>query len=155
MASKVAIQRSRVVIIGAGFGGLSAAKALTGGPFNVTLADRYNYHLFQPLLYQVATAALSPADIAWPIRTVFRRQLNVSVVLVSTFELPLDLAPRSQRKTPPGERRGFRNQTAGGIGGLDDRPSPLVALYSDQVQPASILCKMRSSPAREQPEYAA
>ena len=117
MASKVAIQRSSVVIIGAGFGGLSAAKALTGGPFNVTLVDRYNYHLFQPLLYQVATAALSPADIAWPIRTVFRRQLNVSVVLVCTFELPLDLAPRSQRKTPPGERRGFRNLTAGGIGG--------------------------------------
>ncbi|MFZ2141556.1 MAG: NAD(P)/FAD-dependent oxidoreductase [Xanthobacteraceae bacterium] len=83
MASKVAIQRSRVVIIGAGFGGLSAAKALTGGPFNVTLVDRYNYHLFQPLLYQVATAALSPADIAWPIRTVFRRRLNVSVVLAN------------------------------------------------------------------------
>src|ERR1700730_15283858 len=83
MASKVAIQRSRVVIIGAGFGGLSAAKALTGGPFNVTLVDLYNYHLFQPLLYQVATAALSPADIAWPIRTVFRRQLNVSVVLAN------------------------------------------------------------------------
>ena len=83
MASKVAIQRSRVVIIGAGFGGLSAAKALTGGPFDVTLVDRYNYHLFQPLLYQVATAALSPADIAWPIRTVFRRQLNVNVVLAN------------------------------------------------------------------------
>ena len=121
MASKVAIQRSSVVIIGAGFGGLSAAKALTGGPFNVTLVDRYNYHLFQPLLYQVATAALSPADIAWPIRTVFRRQLNVSIVLVCTFELPLDLAPRSQRKTPPGERRGFRNLTGRVESGARDK----------------------------------
>ena len=115
-ASKVAIQRSRVVIIGAGFGGLSAAKALTGGPFNVTLVNRYNYHLFQPLLYQVATAALSPGDIAWPIRTVFRRQLNVSVVRVSTFELPLDLAPRSQRKTPPGKGGVFATRRPGGSG---------------------------------------
>jgi NADH:ubiquinone reductase (H+-translocating) len=77
MASKVAIQRSRVVIIGAAFGGLSAAKALAGGPFDVTLVDRYNYHLYQPLLYQVATAALSPADIASPIRTVFRRPAHL------------------------------------------------------------------------------
>ena len=83
MASNVAIQRSRVVIIGAGFGGLSAARALSGGPFDVTLVDRYNYHLFQPLLYQVATAALSPADIASPIRTIFRHQPNVSVVLAN------------------------------------------------------------------------
>ena len=79
MASNGAIQRSRVVIIGAGFGGLSTAKALSGGPFDVTVVDRYNYHLFQPLLYQVATAALSPADIASPIRTAFHRQHNVSV----------------------------------------------------------------------------
>ena len=83
MASNVAPQRSRVVIIGAGFGGLSAAKTLSGGPFDVTLVDRYNYHLFQPLLYQVATAALSPADIASPIRTIFRRRPNVSVVLAN------------------------------------------------------------------------
>ncbi len=83
MASNVAIQRSRVVIIGAGFGGLSAAKGLAGGAFDVTLVDRYNYHAFQPLLYQVATAALSPADIAAPIRTIFRRQRNVRVVLAN------------------------------------------------------------------------
>jgi NADH dehydrogenase len=83
MASNLAPQRSRVVIIGAGFGGLSAAKTLSGGPFDVTLVDRYNYHLFQPLLYQVATAALSPADIASPIRTIFRHQPNVSVVLAN------------------------------------------------------------------------
>jgi NADH dehydrogenase len=83
MASNVAIQWSRVVIIGAGFGGLSAAKGLSGGPFDVTLLDRYNYHLFQPLLYQGATAALSPADIASPIRTIFRHRPNVSVVLAN------------------------------------------------------------------------
>ena len=83
MTSNIAIQRPHVVIIGAGFGGLSAAKALSGAPFDVTLVDRYNYHLFQPLLYQVATAALSPADIASPIRTIFRRQPNVSVVLAN------------------------------------------------------------------------
>ena len=72
---------SRVVIIGAGFGGLSAAKALARGPFDVTLIDRYNYHLFQPLLYQVATAALSPSDIASPIRAEFHRRPNVNVML--------------------------------------------------------------------------
>src|SRR5215469_15622702 len=83
MASNVAIQRPRVVIIGAGFGGLSAAKSLAKAPFDVVLIDRYNYHMFQPLLYQVATAELSPADIAWPIRTMFRRQPNVSVVLAN------------------------------------------------------------------------
>ena len=58
----------RVVIVGAGFGGLSAAKALAGKPFDVTVIDQHNYHLFQPLLYQVATAGLSPAEIASPIR---------------------------------------------------------------------------------------
>jgi NADH:quinone reductase (non-electrogenic) len=72
---------SRVVIIGAGFGGLSAAKALARGPFDVTLIDRYNYHLFQPLLYQVATAALSPSDIASPIRAEFHRRRNLNVML--------------------------------------------------------------------------
>jgi NADH dehydrogenase len=72
-----------VVIIGAGFGGLSAAKSLAKAPFDVALIDRYNYHMFQPLLYQVATAALSPDDIAFPIRTVFRRAPNVRVVLAT------------------------------------------------------------------------
>ena len=83
MSSYVALKRPRVVIIGAGFGGLTAAKALAKAPFDVALIDRYNYHMFQPLLYQVATAALSPDDIAFPIRTVFRRKRNVSVMLAS------------------------------------------------------------------------
>src|SRR5258705_4205884 len=73
--------RPRVVIIGAGFGGLSAARGLAQGPFDVVVVDRHNYHLFQPLLYQVATAGLSPADIASPIRGILRRQQNASVIL--------------------------------------------------------------------------
>src|SRR4051812_13655629 len=70
-----------IVILGGGFGGLSAARALNDAPVRVTLIDRHNYHLFQPLLYQVATASLSPADIASPIRWVLRKQKNVEVVL--------------------------------------------------------------------------
>jgi len=58
----------RVVIVGGGFGGLAVARALKGLPTEVTLVDRQNHHCFQPLLYQVATAVISPADIAWPIR---------------------------------------------------------------------------------------
>ncbi len=73
--------RPKVVIIGAGFGGLSAAKALKHAPVDIEIVDRRNYHLFQPLLYQVATADLSPADIAWPIRAIFSRQANVAVTL--------------------------------------------------------------------------
>jgi len=69
------------VIVGAGFGGLTAAKALRRAPVQITVIDRSNYHLFQPLLYQVATADLSPADIAAPIRSILRRQHNTSVFL--------------------------------------------------------------------------
>jgi len=72
----------RVVIIGAGFGGLTAARALKSAPVEITVVDRRNFHLFQPLLYQVATAALSPGDIAWPIRSVFAGQKNVRVVMM-------------------------------------------------------------------------
>jgi NADH:ubiquinone reductase (H+-translocating) len=71
----------RVVIVGAGFGGLSAAKVLAGKPFDITVIDQHNYHLFQPLLYQVATAGLSPADIASPIRGILAREQNVNVIL--------------------------------------------------------------------------
>ena len=71
----------RIVIVGAGFGGLAAAKALGGSQARVTIVDRHNYHLFVPLLYQVATAALSPADIARPIRRLLARYKNIEVVL--------------------------------------------------------------------------
>jgi NADH dehydrogenase len=74
-------QRPHVVIIGAGFGGLQAAVTLGRAPVDVTIIDRQNYHCFQPLLYQVATAALSPADVAWPIRHILRRQANATVFM--------------------------------------------------------------------------
>ncbi len=70
-----------VVVVGAGFGGLEAARGLAGAPVRVTVVDRRNHYLFQPLLYQVATAALSPADIAYPIRSILRRQRNADVAL--------------------------------------------------------------------------
>ena len=77
----------RVVIIGGGFGGLDAARALAGADAQVTLLDRHNYHLFQPLLYQVATASLSPGDVASPIRWILRRQQNVEVLLANVREI--------------------------------------------------------------------
>lgn len=72
---------ARIVIVGVGFGGLAAARGLAKSPAEIVLVDRRNYHLFQPLLYQVATAALSPADIAWPIRALVSGQANTSVRL--------------------------------------------------------------------------
>jgi NADH dehydrogenase len=74
-------EKQRIVIVGAGFGGLSLAKGLARSSYDVTLIDRHNYHLFQPLLYQVATAALSPADIAAPVRAILRGQSNATVML--------------------------------------------------------------------------
>jgi len=76
-----AVKVPRVIIIGGGFGGLKAAKALAGLPVQVTLVDRKNHHTFQPLLYQVATAGLSPAEIAAPIREILARHKNVDVLL--------------------------------------------------------------------------
>jgi NADH dehydrogenase len=74
-------ERLKVIIIGGGFGGLRAARALRSAPVEVTLIDRRNYHLFQPLLYQVATGSLSPGEIAAPLRSVFSRQKNTRVLL--------------------------------------------------------------------------
>ena len=73
--------RPHVVVVGAGFGGLNVVRRLKRAPLRITLLDRRNYHLFQPLLYQVATAALSPGDIGSPIRWILRRQRNVQVLL--------------------------------------------------------------------------
>src|SRR5436190_20164449 len=82
--------RKRLIIIGAGFAGINLAKKLRGAPSDIILVDKHNYHLFQPLLYQVATAALSPADIAYPVRRIFRRQKNVQVVLGTVDRIDLD-----------------------------------------------------------------
>src|SRR3954447_18566616 len=79
----------RVVIVGAGFGGLKAARTLAKAPVRITIIDRRNFHTFQPLLYQVATAGLSPGEIAAPLRWILRGQTNVEVLLgeVQDFDL--------------------------------------------------------------------
>jgi NADH dehydrogenase len=96
--------RPRVVVVGGGFGGLQAVRKLRGATVDVTLVDRQNFHLFQPLVYQVATGALSAAEVAAPLRAVLKRQANVRVVLaeVSAFDLErrqvvLDHLPNGRR----------------------------------------------------------
>ena len=84
----------RVVIVGAGFGGLEAAKKLCGKDVQVTVIDRTNHHLFQPLLYQVATAALSPADIAAPVRAVLSKCKNMEVMLAEVQSVDVDAKTR-------------------------------------------------------------
>src|SRR6266702_3198366 len=79
-----------VVVVGGGFGGLYAARALARLPLRVLLIDRVNYHLFQPLLYQVATAALSPGDIAEPLRAILRKHRNVEVLLGEVARIDID-----------------------------------------------------------------
>ncbi|MDH3753514.1 MAG: NAD(P)/FAD-dependent oxidoreductase, partial [Acidimicrobiia bacterium] len=79
--------KNRVVIVGGGFGGLEATKRLASAPVRITLIDRRNHHLFQPLLYQVATAGLNPADIAHPIRAILRSQDNVEVLLGEVVDI--------------------------------------------------------------------
>ncbi len=84
------VKPHHVVIIGGGFGGLYAARRFAGTPVKLTVIDRRNFHLFQPLLYQVATGGLSPGDIAAPIRTTLRNQRNAEVLLGSVTDLKPD-----------------------------------------------------------------
>src|ERR1051325_2489008 len=79
----------QVVIIGAGFGGMEVARGLSKAPVNITLIDRHNYHLFQPLLYQVAIAGLLPTQIAYPLRTIFRKQKNLTFQMGEVGEINL------------------------------------------------------------------
>ena len=95
------IARPRIVIVGGGFGGLSAAKSLKRIDADVTLIDRTNYHLFQPMLYQVATASLAPSDITAPIRFVLRRQKNVTVLLAEVTGI--DVTKKSVRIDSPSQ----------------------------------------------------
>ena len=91
--------KARIVIVGAGFGGLEAAKALKRAAADVTVIDRQNHHCFQPLLYQVATAALSPAEIAWPIRHILRPQRNATVLMeeVRSVDTGKEMSPNAVR----------------------------------------------------------
>src|ERR1700684_905487 len=72
-----------VVVVGSGFGGLETVHQLAGAPVQITIIDRRNHHLFQPLLYQAATASLAPSELAWPIRHLFRRRSDVTTLLAS------------------------------------------------------------------------
>src|SRR5207248_556801 len=91
--------RPHIVIVGAGFGGIEAAKGLRNARADVTVIDRTNHPLFQPLLYQVATAGLSPAEIAAPIRAVLRRGKNTNVIMAEA--VGVDLARRELRLALP------------------------------------------------------
>lgn len=104
---------ARVMIVGGGFAGLEAAKTLSRAKVEITLIDRQNHHCFQPLLYQVATAALSPADIAWPIRSILSAQENVRVVMGDVIAV---------------DRRARLVKTAGGQS--YPFPTPLIISYS-------------------------
>ena len=93
------MDQKRVVIVGGGFGGLTAARSIRHA--EVILIDRANHHLFQPLLYQVATAALSPGDIAWPLRTVFRSQPNVRVMMDHVLSIDRTMRMIRLQGSPP------------------------------------------------------
>src|SRR5258705_6580695 len=97
MSDKHALVGPHVVVIGGGFGGIEVARQLGRAGMTVTVIDRHNYHLFQPLLYQVATAALSPADIAEPIRRILRRYRSVDVQLAEVSGV--DVAARAVQLT--------------------------------------------------------
>src|ERR1035438_7297842 len=90
----------RVVIVGSGFGGLNAAQALAKAPVKITIIDRKNFHTFQPLLYQVATAGLSPGEIAAPIRSILRSHKNIEVLMAEVTGFDLD---RRIVETPEGK----------------------------------------------------
>jgi NADH dehydrogenase len=92
-----------VVVVGGGFGGLQAVRNLDGAPVEITLVDRRNFHLFQPLLYQVATGSLSPAEIASPLRVIFKRQKNVRVLLADVTGFDLERRQVQLEKLPNGE----------------------------------------------------
>jgi NADH dehydrogenase len=100
----------QVVVVGGGFGGLQAVSKLRHAPVEVTLVDRRNFHLFQPLTYQVATGALSPGEIAYPLRAIFKRDRNVRVLLAEVADFDLDareLHLRSVSAVPARERLGY------------------------------------------------
>src|SRR5436309_11820939 len=109
--------RHRVVVVGGGFGGLQVVQKLRRAPVDVTLVDRRNFHLFQPLTYQVATGALSPGEIAYPLRAIFKRSENVRVLLAEVADFDLDARELHLRQVgvvPAPERLGYATLTVAG-----------------------------------------
>src|SRR5436309_13393465 len=109
--------RHRVVVVGGGFGGLQAVQHLRREEVEITLIDRRNFHLFHPLTYQVATGALSPGEIAYPLRAIFKRAANVRVLLAEVRDLDLDrreLILASVDRVPAPARIGYDTLIAAG-----------------------------------------
>src|SRR5437016_8460094 len=107
----------RVAVVGGGFGGLQAVQKLSRGPVKVTLVDRRNFHLFQPLTYQVATGALSAGEIAYPLRAIFKRDRNVRTLLAEVADFDLDtheLHLRAVSGIPAPERLGYNTLIVAG-----------------------------------------
>jgi NADH dehydrogenase len=99
--SSIESRNHHVVVIGGGFGGLAAVSTLRREPVEITLVDRRNFHLFQPLTYQVATGALSPGEVAYPLRSIFKRHRNVRVLLAEVADFGLDAGEVHLRSIPP------------------------------------------------------
>ena len=140
-----------MVIVGGGFGGLQAARALRWADVDVVLVDRRNHHVFQPLLYQVATAGLSPGDIASPIRWILRRQQNVQVLLGEAIRidrradvLHLDIGRVALRRADHRDRRDARLFRPRRLAGPCARPEDARGRRADPAAPAA---RVRARPS--------